>query len=77
MSSEIRRLSERTFTSFNDRSVSLLKTHHRSTMLKERLNGRLLMVALHVYINKDISLYYDAATEENSRKNYCKFQLLA
>ena len=76
MSSEIRRLSERTFTPFNDRSVSYVCSRH----IIDRpcwKGGWTVLQWLHCYINKDISLYYDAAAEENSRKNYFKFQLLA
>jgi len=77
MSPGTSRLTERKLTPFNDRSVSyvrLLRTHHRSAMLEERLNG-LAMLALH----KDISLNYvhDAVVEEYWGLNDSIFQLLA
>ena len=52
--------------------LRLLKTHHRSTMQEERLNG-LAMLA----IRKDIPLDYDAVIEEYSRKYDPRIKLLA
>lgn len=51
--------------------LRLLKTHHRSTMLEERLNG-LAMLAVH----KDVKLDYDAVLDEYARKYDTRMKLI-